>query len=116
MAWLFLLVAGLCETVWAIGLKYTEGFSRLLPTIGTVVAMVASTGFLWIEEGTMWLALSSIVLASAIGFNVLALWLLRPRPTLQNHETKFATCGQPQCFLNEGRLGCTYVSVALSRL
>ena len=64
----------------------------------------------------MWLALSSIVLASAIGFNVLALWLLRPRPTLQNHETKFATCGQPQCFLNEGRLGCTYVSVALSRL
>lgn len=46
MAWLFLLVAGLCETAWAIGLKYTEGFSRLLPTIGTVAAMVASFGFL----------------------------------------------------------------------
>ena len=29
MAWLFLLVAGLCEIAWAIGLKYTEGFSRL---------------------------------------------------------------------------------------
>ena len=46
MAWLFLLVAGLCEIVWAIGLKYTEGFSRLLPTIGTVAAMAASMGFL----------------------------------------------------------------------
>ena len=31
MAWLFLLVAGLCEIAWAIGLKYTEGFTRLLP-------------------------------------------------------------------------------------
>jgi quaternary ammonium compound-resistance protein SugE len=46
MAWLFLLVAGLCEIAWAIGLKYTEGFSRLLPTIGTVAAMAASIGCL----------------------------------------------------------------------
>jgi quaternary ammonium compound-resistance protein SugE len=46
MAWLFLLAAGLCEIAWAIGLKYTEGFSRLLPTIGTVAAMVASIGCL----------------------------------------------------------------------
>jgi quaternary ammonium compound-resistance protein SugE len=46
MDWLFLLVAGLCEIAWAIGLKYTEGFSRLLPTIVTVAAMVASIGFL----------------------------------------------------------------------
>jgi quaternary ammonium compound-resistance protein SugE len=46
MAWLFLIVAGLCEIGWAIGLKYTEGFTRLLPTIGTVLAMAASLGFL----------------------------------------------------------------------
>jgi quaternary ammonium compound-resistance protein SugE len=46
MAWLFLLVAGLCEIAWAIGLKNTEGFSRLLPTIGTVAAMVSSIGCL----------------------------------------------------------------------
>ena len=46
MAWLFLLVAGLCEIGWAIGLKYTEGFTRLLPTSGTVVAMAASIQFL----------------------------------------------------------------------
>src|SRR5258706_15594611 len=57
MAWLFLLVAGLCEIAWAIGLKYTEGFSRLLPTIGTVAAMAASIGFLglalkWLPVGT----------------------------------------------------------------
>jgi quaternary ammonium compound-resistance protein SugE len=46
MAWLFLFVAGLCEIAWAIGLKYTEGFSRFLPTVGTVLAMAASIGFL----------------------------------------------------------------------
>lgn len=46
MAWFLLLVAGLCETAWAIGLKYTEGFSRLLPTVVTVAAMAASFGFL----------------------------------------------------------------------
>ena len=44
MAWFFLLIAGLCETAWPIGLRYTEGFSRLLPTIVTVGAMVASIG------------------------------------------------------------------------
>ena len=48
MAWFFLLVAGLCETAWAIGLKYTEGFSRPSPTILTIAAMVASVGFLGI--------------------------------------------------------------------
>lgn len=42
MAWLALFVAGLFEVAWAIGLKYTEGFSRLWPSVGTVAAMVAS--------------------------------------------------------------------------
>lgn len=41
-AWLILLVAGACEIAWAIGLKYTEGFSRLWPSVATVGAMVAS--------------------------------------------------------------------------
>ena len=45
-AWLVLLVAGLCEIGWAIGLKYTEGFSRLVPTALTVTAMVASVALL----------------------------------------------------------------------
>lgn len=45
MAWFVLLIAGLFEVGWAIGLKYTEGFTRPWPTIGTVSAMVIS---LWL--------------------------------------------------------------------
>ncbi len=43
MAWVYLTVAGLLEIVWAIGLKYTEGFSKLGPTAITVAAMLGST-------------------------------------------------------------------------
>jgi quaternary ammonium compound-resistance protein SugE len=46
MAWVILVVAGLLEVCWAISLKYTEGFTRLLPTAITVVAMVLSMGLL----------------------------------------------------------------------
>jgi len=42
MAWLILFIAGLLEVGWAIGLKYTEGFSRLVPSVLTVGSMVAS--------------------------------------------------------------------------
>jgi quaternary ammonium compound-resistance protein SugE len=42
VAWIVLVVAGLFEIGWAIGLKYTEGFSRPWPTVATVAAMVAS--------------------------------------------------------------------------
>lgn len=42
MAWVILLVAGLLEIGWAVGLKYTDGFTRLWPTVATVAAMVAS--------------------------------------------------------------------------
>jgi quaternary ammonium compound-resistance protein SugE len=42
MAWVILFVAGLLETGWAIGLKYTEGFSRLWPSVWTILAMVLS--------------------------------------------------------------------------
>jgi quaternary ammonium compound-resistance protein SugE len=48
MAWLILLLAGLLEVGWAIGLKYSEGFSHLWPTIGTVVAMLLSLALLGI--------------------------------------------------------------------
>jgi quaternary ammonium compound-resistance protein SugE len=46
MAWIYLLVAGLFEVGWAIGLKYTEGFSRLWPSLATIAAMILSLGFL----------------------------------------------------------------------
>lgn len=42
VAWILLFVAGLLEVGWAIGLKYTEGFTRLWPTLGTVTAMLLS--------------------------------------------------------------------------
>lgn len=46
MAWILLVIAGLLEVGWAIGLKYTEGFTRLWPSIGTATAMAASVGLL----------------------------------------------------------------------
>jgi quaternary ammonium compound-resistance protein SugE len=42
MAWVLLVIAGLLEVGWAIGLKYTEGFSRPLPSLLTVAAMILS--------------------------------------------------------------------------
>jgi quaternary ammonium compound-resistance protein SugE len=42
MPWIYLLLAGLLEVVWAIGLKYTEGFTRLWPSVITASAMIAS--------------------------------------------------------------------------
>lgn len=42
MAWIYLLVAGLMEVGWAVGLKYTEGFSRLWPSLGTIACMAGS--------------------------------------------------------------------------
>lgn len=42
MSWLLLILAGLLEVGWAIGLKYTEGFTRLWPSIGTALAMIVS--------------------------------------------------------------------------
>lgn len=46
MAWIYLLIAGLLEIGWAIGLKYTQGFSKLWPSVATVAAMIASFGLL----------------------------------------------------------------------
>jgi quaternary ammonium compound-resistance protein SugE len=48
MNWIILIVAGLFEVGWAIGLKYTEGFTRLWPTLWTIMAMIISLGLLGI--------------------------------------------------------------------
>jgi quaternary ammonium compound-resistance protein SugE len=53
MAWMILVVAGLFEIGWAIGLKYTEGFTRLWPSVGTVTAMVLSVGLLGLAMRTL---------------------------------------------------------------
>ena len=46
MAWAYLFIAGLFEVSWAVALKYTQGFSRLIPSLVTVVGMAFSLGFL----------------------------------------------------------------------
>lgn len=46
MAWTYLVIAGLLEIFWAISLKYTDGFSRLWPSVSTVAGMIASFYFL----------------------------------------------------------------------
>ena len=48
MPWILFVFAGLFEIGWAIGLKYSEGFTRLWPSVGTIVAMVISLGLLGI--------------------------------------------------------------------
>ena len=53
MAWITLIVAGMFEVAWAIGLKYTDGFTRLWPTIGTAAAMIVSVGLLGIAMKTL---------------------------------------------------------------
>ena len=53
MAWVILFIAGLLETAWAIGLKYTHGFTRLGPSVLTIVAIVASMWLLAIAAKTL---------------------------------------------------------------
>ena len=53
MAWIWLIVAGLLEVVWAIGLKYTEGLTRLWPSLVTGVAMIGSVYFLALAVRTI---------------------------------------------------------------
>lgn len=77
MAWALLVVAGLLEVGWAIGLKYTEGFSRLWPSVFTGASMVASVALLgvamkslpvgtsyavWVGVGAVGTAILGIVL------------------------------------------------------
>lgn len=53
MAWFILFIAGLFEIGWAVGLKYTEGFTRLWPTVGTVLSMILSVGLLGLAMKTL---------------------------------------------------------------
>lgn len=53
MAWVYLVFAGLFEIGWAVGLKYTEGFTRLWPTVFTVIAMAVSIGLLGLAVRTL---------------------------------------------------------------
>ena len=78
MAWFVLFIAGLMEVGWAIGLKYTDGFSRLVPSLLTLAAMIASILLLgWalktLPIGTAYAVWTGI---GAVGTAVLGIWLL----------------------------------------
>ena len=78
MNWAILVVAGLFEIGWAIGLKYTEGFTRLLPSVLTVLAMIISLGLLGIAMKTLPVgtAYSVWVGVGAVGTVILGIVLL----------------------------------------
>jgi quaternary ammonium compound-resistance protein SugE len=77
MAWVYLLIAGLFEIVWALGMKYTDGFTRLWPTVGTFLAMGVSLLMLeWavreIPLGTAYAVWTGVGIT---GTAVLGIWL-----------------------------------------
>ncbi|HEY0906627.1 MAG TPA: quaternary ammonium compound efflux SMR transporter SugE [Methylophilus sp.] len=78
MTWLILLIAGLFETAWAIGLKYTEGFSRFWPSFWTIVAMVISVWLLGlcVKSLPVGTAYAVWVGIGAVGTVILGIWLL----------------------------------------
>ena len=84
MPWLLLLLAGLFEVAWAIGLKYTDGFSRPLPTLLTLSAMGVSVLLLamavkQLPLGTAYAVWTGI---GAVGTVLMGIWLFNEPATL----------------------------------
>lgn len=77
MAWLVLILAGVLEIGWAVGLKYADGFTRVVPTLATVAAMAPSLALLglavrWLPVGTayaVWIGIGTV------GTVLLGIWL-----------------------------------------
>jgi quaternary ammonium compound-resistance protein SugE len=84
MAWLYLFLAGLFEVGWAVGLKYTEGFSRLFPSLLTVAAMALSLALLGLAlkslpVGTAYAVWTGV---GAVGTAVLGIFLFSEPATV----------------------------------
>lgn len=95
LAWGLLVLAGLFETAWAVGLKYTAGFTRLWPSVATLAAIAVSMGLLGIAAkqlpiGTAYAVWTGI---GAVGTVIVGVWLF----------------GEPASLL---RLGCLALIVA----
>lgn len=78
MAWTYLFFAGLFEIGWAIGLKYTDGFTRLVPTVLTVASMIVSLGLLGIALKTLPVGTAYAIWTGigTVGTAMLGIWLL----------------------------------------
>jgi len=78
VAWIVLVLAGLFEVGWAIGLKYTEGFTRLWPSVWTVAAMLVSVGLLGVAMKSLPVGTSYAVWVGvgAVGTAILGMVLL----------------------------------------
>ena len=95
LAWGLLVLAGLFETAWAVGLKYTAGFTRLWPSLATLAAIAVSMGLLGVAAkqlpiGTAYAVWTGI---GAVGTVIVGVWLF----------------GEPASLL---RLGCLALIVA----
>lgn len=84
MAWIILVVAGIFEIGWAVGLKYTEGFTRLVPTIFTAVSLILSMGLLGIALRTLPLGTAYAVWTGigTIGTAILGILIFREPATV----------------------------------
>ncbi len=78
MAWIYLTVAGLFEIAWAIGLKYTDGFTRVLPSLWTIASMIASIFLLGLALKTLPVGTAYAVWTGigAVGTAILGICLL----------------------------------------
>ena len=96
MAWLWLILAGLLEIVWATGLKYTDGFTRLAPSAIVVVAMVGSVYFLALAVRTIPIGTGYAVWTGigAVGVAILGMILFsEPRTVLRIASIAFIVIG-----------------------
>lgn len=84
MAWFLLFLAGLFEIGWAVGLKYTDGFTRPMPTILTLISMVVSIVLLGLAVKTLPMGTAYAVWTGigTVGTVLLGIWLLGDPATL----------------------------------
>jgi quaternary ammonium compound-resistance protein SugE len=78
VAWILLFFAGLFEVGWAIGLKYTDGFTKIVPTALTVASMIISLGLLGLALKTLPVGTAYAVWTGigTVGTALLGIWLL----------------------------------------
>lgn len=96
MAWLWLTLAGLLEIVWAVGLKYAEGFTRIAPSVVTAAAMLASIYLLALAVRTLPIGTAYAVWTGigAVGVAILGMALFdEPRDIVRLVSILLIVCG-----------------------